>query len=236
MHICRIWKNWYRQSQRIFKNGIRFYFSGMVKRGPAEGRSHESLGTCLTLETLAGGKGNIMDSGAEGKKKTQEEKPNGRFWLRLKLYSGDLLRFPALTHLWSADSDLEMSPLVSSGSGTWSWMVLSLSCSSLFLNGRNHHGADHVHDPLRGECLHAPGVLHQGCGCVPVGQLPLCLPVSHWVRSCELPHHSGRAETIQEDPEGTALLSLLDPSWNVKKAILTHALSWQYCNPCMKFV
>ena len=36
--------------------------------------------------------------------------------------------------------------------------------------------------------------------------------------------------------EGTALLSLLDPSWNVKKAILTHALSWQYCNPCMKLV
>ena len=32
------------------------------------------------------------------------------------------------------------------------------------------------------------------------------------------------------------LLSLLDPLWNVKKAILIHALSWQYCNPCMKFV
>ena len=42
----------------------------MVKRGPAEGGSHESLGTRLTLETLAGGKGDIMDSGAEGKKKT----------------------------------------------------------------------------------------------------------------------------------------------------------------------
>lgn len=65
----------------------------MVKRGPAEGGSHESLGTRLTLETLAGGKGNIMDSGAESKKKTQEEKSKGRFWLRLKLYSVDLLRF-----------------------------------------------------------------------------------------------------------------------------------------------
>ena len=57
----------------------------MVKRVPAKGGSHESLGTRLTLETLAGGKGNIMDSGAEGKKKTQEEKPKERFWLRLKL-------------------------------------------------------------------------------------------------------------------------------------------------------
>lgn len=66
----------------------------MVKRVLAKDGSHESLGTHLTLETLAGGKGNIMDSGAEGKKKTQEEKPKENFWLRLKLYSVDLLRFP----------------------------------------------------------------------------------------------------------------------------------------------
>lgn len=65
----------------------------MVKRVPAKVGSHESLGTRLTLETLAGGKGNIMDRGAEGKKKTQEEKPKERFWLRLKLYLVDLLRF-----------------------------------------------------------------------------------------------------------------------------------------------
>lgn len=50
---------------------------------------------------------------------------------------------------------------------------------SLLSNGRNHDSADHVHHHLWHEPLHAPGVLHQGRGCVPVGQLPVCVPVSH---------------------------------------------------------
>lgn len=100
-------------------------------------------------------------------------------------------------------------------------MVMSLKMP-LFSNGRNHHDAHHVHHHLWHECLHAPGVLHQGYGCVPVGQIPLCVSVSHWVCSCELPHHSGRMETIQEDKKGTALLWLSDPFWNVKKIILIY--------------
>lgn len=76
---------------------------------------------------------------------------------------------------------------------------------SLFLTCRNHHSAHHVHNRHWCECLHAPGVLRQGSGRVHVGQLPLCVSVSHWVCSSELSHHSGRVEATQPEKKGTAL-------------------------------
>lgn len=65
---------------------------------------------------------------------------------------------------------------------------------------RHHHGADHVHHHHGGQRLHAEGVLHQGGGHLPLGQLRLRLPVGDRVRGGQLPLH--RAGEEREEAEG----------------------------------
>lgn len=71
-------------------------------------------------------------------------------------------------------------------------LVLVLSVS------RHHHGPDNVHHHHWCLSLYATGVLRQSRGHLLVGKLPVCLPVCHWVRCCQLFHHSGGDEEVQE--------------------------------------
>lgn len=62
---------------------------------------------------------------------------------------------------------------------------------------RHHHSSDHVHHHHWRFSLHATGVLCQSRRHLLVGELPLCLPVRHWVRCCQLFHHSGGDEEAE---------------------------------------
>lgn len=75
----------------------------------------------------------------------------------------------------------------------------SMMCSYLSTS-RHHHSSDHVHHHHWCFSLHATGLLCQSRRHLPVGELPVCLPLRHWVRGCQLFHHSGgdeEAETSQ---------------------------------------
>ena len=67
---------------------------------------------------------------------------------------------------------------------------------------RDHHGADHVHHHHRCERLHAPRVLHQGRGHLPLGQLRLRVPVGAGVRGRQLPDHGAGAQGAGAAAEG----------------------------------
>ncbi|XP_069052548.1 gamma-aminobutyric acid receptor subunit rho-1-like isoform X2 [Lepisosteus oculatus] len=57
-----------------------------------------------------------------------------------------------------------------------------------------HHGAHHVHHHHRSQRLHAQGLLHQGGGHLPLGQLRLRVPVGAGVRRRQLPDHRAGEE------------------------------------------
>lgn len=63
---------------------------------------------------------------------------------------------------------------------------------------RHHHGSDNVHHHHWRLSLYATGVLCQSRGHLPVGKLPVCLPVRHWVRCSQLFHHGGGDEEAQK--------------------------------------
>ena len=67
---------------------------------------------------------------------------------------------------------------------------------------RDHHGADHVHHHHGRERLHAPRVLHQGRGHLPLGQLRVCVPLGAGVRGRQLPDHRAGAEGAEAAGEG----------------------------------
>ena len=67
---------------------------------------------------------------------------------------------------------------------------------------RHHHSADHVHHHHRSERVHAAGVLHQGGGHLPLGQLRLCLFIRVGVRSCQLSVHCPGPPRAQDEREG----------------------------------
>lgn len=91
-------------------------------------------------------------------------------------------------------------------------------CDNLsFLSGRYNYSADNVDHHDRSKCLNASSVLHKGCGCVFMDQLPLCLPVSHRVCSSELSHHDWREKTTQKKGQGTTLCVLF-PSETILEA------------------
>lgn len=62
---------------------------------------------------------------------------------------------------------------------------------------RHHHSSDHVHHHHWCLGLHATGVLRQSRRHLPVGELPVCLLVRHWVRRCQLFHHRGGDEEAE---------------------------------------
>ncbi|XP_061749856.1 gamma-aminobutyric acid receptor subunit rho-2-like isoform X3 [Nerophis ophidion] len=66
-----------------------------------------------------------------------------------------------------------------------------------------HHGADHVHHHHGGQRLHASGVLHQGRGHLPLGQLCLCLLICLGIRCCQLPVHRPGPPGTQKERAGT---------------------------------
>lgn len=72
---------------------------------------------------------------------------------------------------------------------------------------RHHHCIDHVHHHHRRQCLHATGLLHQGGGHLPLGQLRLCLPVGDRVCGGQLPLH--RTGKEREETEGESKWPLL---------------------------
>lgn len=112
-----------------------------------------------------------------------------------------------------------------------SWMVLSLSCSSLFLGMAGITTVLTMSTILSGwvpPCPRCPTSRLWTCTC---GSAPVCLLVGHWVCSCELPHHGGRAELDSRRPGRSPCFSLLDPFWNVKKAILIPRLSLAVLQP-----
>ncbi|XP_039642458.1 gamma-aminobutyric acid receptor subunit rho-2a isoform X2 [Perca fluviatilis] len=74
---------------------------------------------------------------------------------------------------------------------------------------QDHYGADHVHYHHRSECVHAPGVLHQGGGHLPVGQLRLCLLVCVGVRRRQLPVHRPGPQRAQEERAGAISVTSL---------------------------
>ena len=67
---------------------------------------------------------------------------------------------------------------------------------------RDHHGADHVHHHHGRERLHAPRVLHQGRGHLPLGQLCVRVPLGAGVRGRQLPDHRAGAEGAEAAGEG----------------------------------
>lgn len=84
---------------------------------------------------------------------------------------------------------------------------------------RHHHSADHVHHHHWCECIHAPGVLYQGGGHLPLGQFRLCLLICVGVRRCQLPVHRPGPPRAQDEREGTISgLFLLHAVWCCKKS------------------
>lgn len=77
-----------------------------------------------------------------------------------------------------------------------------LECG-LSIVSRHHHSADHVHHHHWSECVHAPGVLHQSSGHIPLGQLRLRLLVCVRVRCCQLPVHSPGPPGAQNERTGS---------------------------------
>lgn len=73
---------------------------------------------------------------------------------------------------------------------------------------RHHHSSDHVHHHHWCFGLHATGVLCQSRRHLLVGELPVCLPVRHWVRRRQLFHHSGGDEEA-ETGQGRSLSECL---------------------------
>ena len=72
---------------------------------------------------------------------------------------------------------------------------------------RDHHGADHVHHHHGRERLHAPRVLHQGRGHLPLGQLRVRVPLGAGVRGRQLPDHRAGAEGAEAAGEGDFTMS-----------------------------
>lgn len=63
---------------------------------------------------------------------------------------------------------------------------------------RHHHRTDNVHHHHRCVGLYATGVLRKSCRHLSMGELPVCLSVSHRVRCGQLFHHSGGDEEAEE--------------------------------------
>lgn len=72
---------------------------------------------------------------------------------------------------------------------------------------RDHHGADHVHHHHGCERLHAPRVLHQGRGHLPLGQLRVRVPLGAGVRGRQLPDHRAGEERAEAAGEGDFTMS-----------------------------
>ncbi|XP_066110355.1 gamma-aminobutyric acid receptor subunit rho-2 isoform X2 [Saccopteryx bilineata] len=84
---------------------------------------------------------------------------------------------------------------------------------------RNHHGADHVHHHHRCERLHAPRLLRQGRGHLPLGQLCVRVPLGAGVRRGQLPDHSAGAEGAEAAGEVPMYV------WNA--SLKNHDAGWQ---------
>lgn len=63
---------------------------------------------------------------------------------------------------------------------------------------RHHHRTDNVHHHHRCVGLYATGVLRKSCRHLSMGELPVCLSVSHRVCCGQLFHHSGGDEEAEE--------------------------------------
>lgn len=76
--------------------------------------------------------------------------------------------------------------------------VSAATVTTVFSVSRHHHRTDNVHHHHWCVGLYATGVLRKSCRHLSMGELPVCLSVSHRVRCGQLFHHSGGDEEAEE--------------------------------------
>lgn len=91
---------------------------------------------------------------------------------------------------------------------------------------RYHHSSDHVHHHHWCFGLHATGVLCQSRRHLLVGKLPVCLPVCHWIRCCQLFHHSGGDEEAETGKGCSLSECLLESEVKNNPISVSNSLLW----------
>lgn len=79
--------------------------------------------------------------------------------------------------------------------------VSAATVTTGFSVSRHHHRTDNVHHHHWCVGLYATGVLRKSCRHLSMGELPVCLSVSHRVRCGQLFHHSGGDEEAEESKD-----------------------------------